>query len=103
MKTLRDHNGRRVTASPGTGTEAGEPVDGIHIRTPEEDDMAEKSPRTTKYTLNGLRYRIRQGDPIPAGAVLDEERSEKAAPANRAEKAAPENRSTKATKAQKDD
>ena len=102
MKTLRDHNGRRVTASPGTGTEAGEPVDGIHIRTPEEDDMAEKSPRTTKYTLNGLRYRIKQGDPIPAGAVLDEERSEKAAPKNRAEKAAPENRSA-GKAAKKDD
>ena len=102
MKTLRDHNGRRVTASPGTGTEAGEPVDGIHIRTPEEDDMAEKSPRTTKYTLNGLRYRIKQGDPIPAGAVLDEERSEKAAPENRAKKAAPENRSA-GKAAKKDD
>ena len=93
MKTLRDHNGRRVTASPGTGTEAGDPVDGIRIRNPEEDSMAEKSPRTTKYTLNGLRYRIKKGDPIPAGAVLDEERSEKAAPENRAKKAAPENRS----------
>ena len=102
MKTLRDHNGRRVTASPGTGTEAGEPVDGIHIRTPEEDDMAEKSPRNTTYTLNGLRYRIKQGDPIPAGAVLDEERSEKAAPENRAKKAAPENRSAGKT-AKKDD
>lgn len=54
--------------------------------------MAEKAPRTTKYTLNGLRYRIRKGDLIPDGAVLDEERSEQAAPANRAEKAAPENR-----------
>ena len=78
-------------------------MDGIHIRTPEEDEYMQKAPRTTKYTLNGLRYRIRQGDVIPEGAVLDEERSEKAAPANRAEKAAPENRSTKATKAQKDD
>ena len=77
-------------------------MDGIHIRTPEEDDMAEKAPRTTKYTLNGLRYRIRKGDPIPAGAVLDEERAEKAAPENRAKKAAPENRSA-GKAAKKDD
>ena len=62
----------------------------------------QKAPRTTKYTLNGLRYRIRKGDPIPAGAVLDEERSEKAAPENRAKKAAPENRSA-GKAAKKDD
>ena len=102
MKTLRDHNGRRVTASPGTGTEAGEPVDGIRIRNPEDYEYMQKAPRTTKYTLNGLRYRIKQGDPIPAGAVLDEERSEKAAPENRAKKAAPENRSA-GKAAKKDD
>ena len=102
MKTLRDHAGVRITTDPRVGEQAGEPVDGIRIRKPEEDDMAEKSPRNTKYTLNGLRYRIKQGDPIPAGAVLDEERSEKAAPENRAKKAAPENRSA-GKAAKKDD
>lgn len=77
-------------------------MDGIRIRNPEDYNYMQKAPRTTKYTLNGLRYRIRKGDPIPAGAVLDEERSEKAAPENRAEKAAPENRAAKKS-AKKDD
>ena len=84
MKTLRNHAGVRITTDPRMGEQAGEPVDGIRIRKPEEDEMAEKSPRTTKYTLNGLRFRIKQGDLIPEGAVLAEERAEKAAPQNRA-------------------
>lgn len=103
MKTLRDWSGVRVTADPRTVTQAGEPIDGIRVRDLREDDMAEKAPRTTKYTLNGLRYRIKKGDPIPQGAVLDEERAEKAAPENRAEKTTPQNRSPKASKSKAKD
>lgn len=67
--------------------------DGVRIRTPEEQERMTKADRNTTYTLNGHRFRIKAGDVIPEGAVLDEERSEKAAPENRAKKAAPENRS----------
>ncbi len=57
-----------------------------------------KAERNGVYTLNGARFGIRAGDVLPEGAVMDEERSEKAAPENRAEKAAPQNRSTKTVK-----
>ena len=102
MKQLRDWAGRKLTLNPGSAETQGDPRDGVRILTPEDYDYMQKAPRTTKYTLNGLRYRIKQGDPIPAGAVLDEERSEKAAPENRAKKAAPENRSA-GKAAKKDD
>lgn len=59
--------------------------------------MATKAPRTGMYTLNGMRYRIRAGDPLPDGAVMDEERSKGKAPENR-KQPAPENRSTSSKK-----
>lgn len=69
-------------------------VPGLVITTPEESTMP-KAPRDGKYTLNGARFRIRCGDPLPAGAVMDadpEERAQPKAPENKAAKAAPENR-----------
>lgn len=102
MKQLRDWAGRKLTLNPGSAENQRDPRDGVLIHKPEDYEDMQKAPRTTKYTLNGLRYRIKQGDPIPEGAVLDEERAEKTAPENRAEKAAPENRSAK-KRAKKDD
>ena len=103
MNQLRDWAGRKMTAYPGPAEQEQDPHDGVRIRTPEDYDHMQKAPRTTKYTLNGARYRIRKGDPIPVGAVLDEERSEKAAPENRAEKAAPQNRTEATSKAKAKD
>ncbi len=77
--------------------------DGVRILTPEEQERMTKADRNTTYTLNGHRFRIKAGDVIPEGAVLDEERSAEKAPENRAEKAAPENRSAAKSKAKKDD
>lgn len=75
---------------PGRGS-----VPGVTIR--EVDAMA-KVEKNGVYTLNGVRFLIRAGDVLPEGAVMDEERAEKAAPQNRAEKAAPQNRSAKSDK-----
>lgn len=91
-----------MTALLDTGTQVEGGHDGVAILQPKDYEHMRKAPHNTKYTLNGLRYRIKQGDPIPEGAVLDEERAEKAAPEDRAEKAAPENRSAK-KRAKKDD
>ena len=71
---------------------------GVHFRVPEEKTTMPKADKTGVYTLNGHRFRIKAGDVLPEGAVMDEERAEKAAPQNRAEKAAPQNRSAKADK-----
>jgi hypothetical protein len=67
-------------------------------RKDERDVTMAKAERDGIYTLKGGRFKIRKGDVLPDGAVLDgaepevEERAEKSAPENKAKKAAPENR-----------
>ncbi len=63
------------------------------IRKQEETPIMAKATHDGKYTLNGARFRVRAGDPLPAGAVMDdapEERAVKAAPENKSKPAAPE-------------
>lgn len=81
---------------PGRGS-----VPGVIIT--EVDAMA-KAHKDGVYTLNGGRFRIRAGDVLPEGAVMDEEpvaegRAVEAAPENKSRKAAPE---TKAAPKDKD-
>lgn len=48
------------------------------------------------YELNGRRFKVRKGDTLPEGAVMEgdepepEERAQKAAPENKAKASAPE-------------
>jgi hypothetical protein len=78
----------------------GQPLEIRHAPPPQpfivtkEDAMA-KAERNGVYTLHGLRYIIRAGDPLPDGAELDpdpEERAKGKAPENKSKQAAPENR-----------
>ena len=68
--------------------------------------MADKAPHDGVYTLNGNRFWIQAGSPLPEGAVMDgaepvsvdpveepQERAKGKAPQNRAKGPAPENRS----------
>lgn len=80
------------------GYQESEPGDGVTIRILGEETHMPKATKNTVYTLNGYRFRIKAGDELPEGAVLDEERAIEKAPENRAEKAAPQNRSAKAEK-----
>lgn len=64
--------------------------------------MATKAPRNGIYTLNGSRFRIRAGDPLPDGAVMDERRKQGPAPENRKLDGAPENRNAGGDSAPKD-
>lgn len=72
-------------------------VPGVHIVEQEDVTMA-KAKENGSYVLNGRYFKIRKGNNLPDGAVMDgddpepEERAEKAAPENKAVKAAPENR-----------
>ena len=81
---------------PGRGS-----VPGVVITEKGNASMA-NAEKNGVYVLNGHRFRIKAGDPLPEGAefqVVDapvEERANDAAPENRAKKAAPENRSKKA-------
>lgn len=53
------------------------------------------APRNGVYVLNGCFFYIRQGDPLPNGAVMEpeDEPAREAAPVEkRAQKAAPENK-----------
>lgn len=86
---------------PGLGSTPGLTV----IREEQKDTMVKASTRGT-YTLHGARYRIKAGDVLPTGAVLDEQpapvvdeepdtdgkRKKGPAPDNRALAPAPENR-----------
>ena len=54
-----------------------------------------KADKNGIYVLNGNRFRIKEGDELPEGAEMAEERAEKAAPETKAQKAAPENRAAK--------
>lgn len=83
--------------------EGADAYDGVRILTHEEQEHMPKAERNTTYTLNGHRFRIKAGDVIPEGAVLDEERAADKAPENRAEKEAPQNRAATKSKAKKDD
>ena len=56
--------------------------------------MVRKAESTTVYTLNGARFRVRKGDVIPDGAVVDSERKKEPSPENRKLDNAPENRKT---------
>lgn len=100
MKMLRDWAGRPVTARvrPIAYELGGTP--GIRILTEEDYEMAEKANKRGLYRLNGSQFRIREGDVIPDGAELVDERASNAAPENRAKKTAPENRSHKAKDAE---
>ncbi len=69
-----------------------------------KDAMA-KAESNGIYTLNGGRFRIRKGDPIPEGAEFStieakdpEARALKSAPENKSKQAAPENRAAKGEK-----
>jgi hypothetical protein len=92
---------------PGRGS-----VPSLIIITEEDTHMAKlrKADSNGHYTLNGARFRVRQGDVIPEGAEFasgeffstneesrvvrraapDEERAEQQAPENKSRKAAPE-------------
>lgn len=92
-----DVAGRPLDLIGGVIREGAGSVPKLLIRNPEDDPMP-KAPRDGKYTLNGHRFRVRVGDELPAGAVMDpdpEERAEPEAPENKAKKAAPENRAAK--------
>lgn len=78
---------------PGRGS-----VPGVHVVTREDSTMA-KAKKNGSYELNGHWFKVRKGDPLPEGAVMEgdepeaepvEERAQKAAPENKAKKSAPE-------------
>lgn len=92
-----DAAGRPLDLVGGLIREGRGSVPKLLIVTPEDDPMP-RAPRDGKYTLNGHRFRVRMGDELPAGAVMDpdpEERAKPAAPETKAKKAAPENRAVK--------
>lgn len=75
-------------------------VPGLTVVKTEDVTMA-KAKQNGSYELNGRYFKVRKGDNLPEGAVMDEapevepvveERSEKQAPENKSRKAAPENR-----------
>lgn len=58
-----------------------------------EDTTMAKASTSGIYTLNGRRFKVRKGDPLPEGAEVEqtpEERAVKAAPENKSKPAAPE-------------
>lgn len=61
-----------------------------------------KAEKNGVYTLNGHRFRIREGDALPDGAEMVEDapqaRAKDAAPENKSKQAAPENRAAKSDK-----
>lgn len=73
---------------------------GVTFRTPEDIPMASKAERDGVYTLDGNRFFIAAGDPLPKGAVVEgeepaAERKQDQAPENKSKKAAPENKAAK--------
>lgn len=72
-------------------------VPGVHVIKREDTTMA-KAKKNGSYELNGHWFKVRKGDMLPDGAVMDgdepepeaEERAQKAAPENKSRKAAPE-------------
>lgn len=96
----RDLIGRPLESLPEPG-----PL-GVTFQQTGETPMASKAPNDGVYTLDGDRYWIQAGHPLPDGAVMDEsepvsvepvdepqERAKGRAPQNKAKGAAPENRS----------
>lgn len=88
---MRD--GRPLVLHRPTGPERGVHA-GVTFRTPEDIPMASKADRDTVYTLNGNRFFVAAGDPIPRGAAIDE-RAAEAAPETKAKPAAPQNKAAK--------
>lgn len=83
--------GRRLDTRPASSV-------GVTIIRKDTTDMA-KAEKNGVYTLNGHRFRIKAGDVLPEGAVMDGEaevRKQDAAPENKSKQAAPENRAKKA-------
>ena len=75
-------------------------VPGLTVETREDTTMA-KAKDNGIYTLDGRRFKVRKGDILPEGAVMEgddpqpanepvEERAQQAAPENKSRKAAPE-------------
>src|SRR5699024_5472217 len=74
---------------------------GVTFRVPEEDDTMRKAPKRGVYTLDGMRYVINEGDELPDGAAMDDERAQGPAPENRKLDDAPQNRSDNDEKPEK--
>ena len=71
---------------------------GVTVRVPEDDHTMTKAEKSGVYTLDGMRYVVNEGDELPEGAVMDEERAKGPAPENKSKPAAPENRAKTAKK-----
>lgn len=103
LRQFKDADGRPVTMGvvqpyPDLGS-----TPGLINTTPRRQIMV-KADKDGVYVLNGHRFRIRAGDPLPVGAEMDkpvpEKRAEPApAPENRAKSGAPENRGAPTPKA----
>lgn len=94
---LIDRDGQPLALHRPTGPECGMHP-GVRMLGEDESMTTRKADRSGIYTLNGGRFRIRKGDPLPNGAVMEEQRSRPAAPQTKARGAAPENRSKGAAK-----
>lgn len=75
---------------------------GVTVRVPEDETRMPKAEKSGVYTLNGMRFKIRAGDPLPDGAVMDDDqpkaRAKGPAPENRKDGPAPQNRAKRPKK-----
>lgn len=72
---------------------------GVTVRDPEDETSMPKAAKSGIYTLNGKRFKIRAGDVLPDGAVMDDEQRAKGpAPENRKDGPAPQNRAKRGKK-----
>ncbi len=94
-RQLLDRDGRQLIArqvpGPGIGAHSGVTI----IDEEEVRKMATKAPHDGVYTLNGARFRAREGEPLPDGAVMDAQRNQGPVPENKAKPAAPQNKAAK--------
>lgn len=63
-------DGQPLVLHRPTGPERGEHP-GITVQTEEDRQMATKATHDGIYTLNGSRFRIKAGSPLPDGAEMD--------------------------------
>ena len=74
-RPLLDRDGQPMVLHRPSGPERGV-HSGVTILGPEDDPMTTKADRSGVYTLNGARFKIRKGDPLPAGAVMEGKRKQ---------------------------